>query len=116
MGKIIGSTSGPPTPAWRSWKRQPKVIETSEGSAPRRPWSPTGDDGECWSASRPSARPVTNPKKHPYAIKRLVGRRAPTMSSEDIKMVPYTIVKADNGDAGSRRRPEMAAADSPRRS
>jgi molecular chaperone DnaK len=68
--------------------------------APRRPIIAYTDDGECWSASRPSARRSPTRKNTLYAVKRLIGRRfTDDVVQKDIKMVPYKIAKADNGDA-----------------
>jgi molecular chaperone DnaK len=58
------------------------------------------DDGEILVGQSAKRQAVTNPENTVYAVKRLIGRRfEDDVVQKDIKMVPYKIVKADNGDA-----------------
>src|SRR3990167_8701779 len=79
---------------------KPKVIENSEGDR-TTPSIVAYTDGDEILVGQPAKRQaVTNPKKTLYAIKRLIGRKFnEDVVQRDIKMVPYKIVKADNGDA-----------------
>src|SRR3989338_3834270 len=79
---------------------KPKVIENSEGDR-TTPSIVAYTEGDEILVGQPAKRQaVTNPKKTLYAIKRLIGRKfAEDVVQRDIKMVPYKIVKADNGDA-----------------
>ena len=68
----------------------------------------------CSSARAPSARPSPNPANTLFAVKRLIGRRFDDkVVQRDLSMVPYKIVKANNGDAWveGKRRATRAAAD-----
>ncbi len=77
-----------------------KVIENSEGERTTPSVVAYTDDGEV-IVGRPAKRQaVTNPKNTLFAIKRLIGRRFDEeVVQKDIKMVPYKITKAENGDA-----------------
>ncbi len=77
-----------------------KVIENSEGERTTPSVVAYADDGEVLVGRPAKRQAVTNPKNTLYAIKRLIGRRfEDDVVQKDIKMVPYKIVKADNGDA-----------------
>ncbi|MCZ4141849.1 molecular chaperone DnaK, partial [Escherichia coli] len=58
------------------------------------------NDGETLVGQPAKRQAVTNPQNTLYAVKRLIGRRfEENVVQKDIQMVPYSIVKADNGDA-----------------
>ncbi|WP_448671853.1 Hsp70 family protein, partial [Escherichia coli] len=58
------------------------------------------NDGETLVGQPAKRQAVTNPQNTLYAVKRLIGRRfEENVVPKDIQMVPYSIVKADNGDA-----------------
>mgnify|MGYP003453438577 CR=1 FL=1 len=101
MGKIIGIDLGTTNSCVAIMEGgKPKVIENSEGTRTTPSVVAYSDDGEVLVGQSAKRQAVTNPKNTLYAIKRLVGRRfADDVVQKDIKMVPYTIVKADNGDA-----------------
>src|SRR6201989_823985 len=101
MGKIIGIDLGTTNSCVAIMEGgPPKVIENSEG--PRTPPSiiPYMDDGEILVGAPAKRQAVTNPKNTLYAVKRLIGRRFEEKEvQKDIDLMPYKIVKADNGDA-----------------
>jgi molecular chaperone DnaK len=101
MGKIIGIDLGTTNSCVAIMEGgKPKVIENSEGTRTTPSVVAYSDDGEVLVGQSAKRQAVTNPKNTLYAIKRLVGRRfADDVVQKDIKMVPYEIVKADNGDA-----------------
>ncbi|MFL1484647.1 molecular chaperone DnaK [Marinobacter sp. LN3S78] len=77
-----------------------KVIENAEGDRTTPSIIAYTDDGETLVGQSAKRQAVTNPHNTLYAIKRLIGRRfEDDVVQKDIKMVPYTITKADNGDA-----------------
>jgi molecular chaperone DnaK len=79
---------------------QPRVIENNEGLRTTPSIVAYADDGEILVGQAAKRQSVTNPENTLYAIKRLIGRRFDdAIVQKDIKMVPYKIVKADNGDA-----------------
>ncbi len=77
-----------------------KVIENSEGARTTPSMVAFTDDKERLVGQPAKRQAVTNPERTIFAVKRLIGRRFddPTVA-EDQKLVPYKIVKADNGDA-----------------
>lgn len=77
-----------------------KVIENSEGSRTTPSMVAFTDSGEMLVGQAAKRQAVTNPDNTFYAVKRLIGRRFddPTVQ-KDKKMVPYAIVKGENGDA-----------------
>jgi len=76
-----------------------KVIENAEGTR-TTPSIIAYKDGEILVGQSAKRQAVTNPNNTLYAIKRLIGRRFDDkVVQKDIGMVPYKIVKADNGDA-----------------
>jgi len=77
-----------------------KVIENSEGDRTTPSIVAYTEDGEILVGQSAKRQAVTNPYNTLYAIKRLIGRRfEDDVVQKDIKMVPYKIAKADNGDA-----------------
>ena len=79
---------------------KPKVIENAEGARTTPSVVAFAEDGEILVGQSAKRQAVTNPVNTVYAVKRLIGRRfEDDVVQKDIKMVPYKIVKADNGDA-----------------
>lgn len=77
-----------------------KVIENAEGGRTTPSIIAYTEDGEILVGQSAKRQAVTNPTNTLYAIKRLIGRRfKDDVVQKDIKMVPYTITEADNGDA-----------------
>ena len=77
-----------------------KVIENAEGARTTPSIIAYTEDGEILVGQSAKRQAVTNPTNTLYAIKRLIGRRfKDDVVQKDIKMVPYTITEADNGDA-----------------
>ena len=80
--------------------QQPKVIENSEGGRTTPSVIAYTDGDEVLVGTPAKRQAVTNPEKTLYAIKRLIGRRfSDDVVKKDADMVPYKIIKADNGDA-----------------
>ena len=76
-----------------------KVIENSEGTR-TTPSIVAYTDSEILVGSSAKRQAVTNPKNTVYAAKRLIGRKFKDKEvQKDIKIIPYSIIKADNGDA-----------------
>ena len=101
MSKIIGIDLGTTNSCVAVVEgQQPKVIENSEG-ARTTPSVIAYTDGDEVLVGAPAKRQaVTNPQKTLYAIKRLIGRRFDDdVVKKDAEMVPYNIIKSDNGDA-----------------
>jgi molecular chaperone DnaK len=79
---------------------KPRVIENSEGDRTTPSIVAFSKDGEVLVGQPAKRQAVTNPQNTLFAIKRLIGRKfEDEVVQRDIKMVPYKIVKADNGDA-----------------
>ncbi len=77
-----------------------KVIENSEGARTTPSIIAFSSDDEVLVGQSAKRQAVTNPKNTLFAIKRLIGRRfKDDVVQKDIKMVPYSIVEAENGDA-----------------
>ncbi|MBQ0746805.1 MAG: molecular chaperone DnaK [Marinobacter sp.] len=77
-----------------------RVIENAEGDRTTPSIIAYTDDGEILVGQSAKRQAVTNPHNTIYAIKRLIGRRfKDDVVQKDIKMVPYKIAEADNGDA-----------------
>ena len=77
-----------------------KVIENAEGDRTTPSIIAYTEEGETLVGQSAKRQAVTNPHNTLYAIKRLIGRRfEDDVVQKDIKMVPYKIAKADNGDA-----------------
>ncbi len=78
----------------------PKVIENAEGERTTPSVVAYTDDGQTLVGRPAKRQAITNPANTLYAIKRLIGRKYDDpITKKDIDMVPYEIVKADNGDA-----------------
>jgi molecular chaperone DnaK len=101
MGKIIGIDLGTTNSCVAVLEGdKPKVIENAEGARTTPSVVAYTDEGEILVGQSAKRQAVTNPHNTVYAVKRLIGRRfEDDVVQKDIKMVPYTIVKADNGDA-----------------
>ncbi|GAB5452773.1 MAG: molecular chaperone DnaK [Halioglobus sp.] len=101
MGKIIGIDLGTTNSCVSVMEGgKPKVIENSEGDRTTPSIVGYSDDGEILVGQSAKRQAVTNPQNTVYAVKRLIGRKfEDDVVQKDIKMVPYSIVKADNGDA-----------------
>jgi molecular chaperone DnaK len=79
---------------------QAKVIENAEGARTTPSMVAFSDDGERLVGQPAKRQAVTNPENTLFAIKRLIGRRFDDpMTEKDKDLVPYKIVKGDNGDA-----------------
>ncbi len=101
MGKIIGIDLGTTNSCVAVVEGgSKKVIENAEGDRTTPSIVAFTDDGEVLVGQSAKRQAVTNPKNTLFAIKRLIGRKfSDDIVQRDIKMVPYTIVAADNGDA-----------------
>jgi len=89
---------------------KPKVIENSEGDRTTPSIVAFGKDDEVLVGQPAKRQAVTNPIDTLYAVKRLIGRRFDEKAvQKDIDLVPYTITKADNGDAWVEARGEKMA-------
>ena len=79
---------------------KPRVIENSEGDRTTPSIVAFTKDGEVITGQPAKRQAVTNPADTLFAVKRLIGRRFDEeVVQRDIKLVPYKIIKADNGDA-----------------
>jgi len=101
MGKIIGIDLGTTNSCVSVMEGgKPKVIENSEGARTTPSVVAYADDGEILCGAPAKRQAVTNAKNTIYAIKRLIGRRFEEKEvQKDIDLMPFTIAKADNGDA-----------------
>jgi molecular chaperone DnaK len=101
MAKVIGIDLGTTNSCVAVMEgAAPKVIENSEGGRTTPSIVAFTGDGERLVGQAAKRQAVTNPEFTYFAIKRLIGRRFDDpMTQKDIGMVPYKIVKADNGDA-----------------
>ena len=101
MGKIIGIDLGTTNSCVAIMEGgKPKVIENSEGARTTPSIVAYMEDGEILVGAPAKRQAVTNPKNTLYAIKRLIGRKFNEKEvQKDIALMPYKIVKADNGDA-----------------
>ena len=101
MGKIIGIDLGTTNSCVSVMEGQnAKVIENSEGTRTTPSIIAYQDDSEVLVGASAKRQAVTNPKNTLYAIKRLIGRKFDEKEvQKDIDLMPYQIVKADNGDA-----------------
>jgi molecular chaperone DnaK len=101
MGKIIGIDLGTTNSCVAIMEGgKAKVIENAEGDRTTPSIIAYTEDGETLVGQPAKRQAVTNPNNTLFAIKRLIGRQFDDeVVQKDIKMVPYKIVKADNGDA-----------------
>jgi molecular chaperone DnaK len=101
MGKIIGIDLGTTNSCVSVMEGgQPKVIENSEGARTTPSIIAYQEDGEILVGAPAKRQAVTNPKNTLYAVKRLIGRKFDEKEvQKDIGLMPYQIMKADNGDA-----------------
>ena len=101
MGKIIGIDLGTTNSCVAVLDGgKAKVIENSEGDRTTPSIIAYTDDGETLVGQPAKRQAVTNPNNTLFAIKRLIGRQfKDEVVQKDIKMVPYKIAEADNGDA-----------------
>lgn len=118
MGKIIGIDLGTTNSCVSIIESgTPKVIENAEGDRTTPSIIAFTNDGEILVGQSAKRQAVTNPHNTLYAVKRLIGRKfKDDVVQKDIKMVPYKIVAADNGDAwvevkGDKKAPPQISAE-----
>src|SRR5881397_3580132 len=101
MGRIIGIDLGTTNSCVSIMEgNTPKVIENSEGARTTPSIVAYQEDGEILVGASAKRQAVTNAKNTVYAVKRLIGRRFEEKEvQKDIHLMPYKIVRADNGDA-----------------
>ena len=101
MAKVIGIDLGTTNSCIAVMEgSEARVIENSEGGRTTPSMIAFTEDGERLVGQAAKRQGVTNPENTLFAIKRLIGRTFDDpMTAKDIDLVPYTIVKADNGDA-----------------
>jgi molecular chaperone DnaK len=118
MAKIIGIDLGTTNSCVAVMEGgKPRVIENAEGGRTTPSIIAYQDDGEILTGAPAKRQAVTNPKNTLFAVKRLIGRRFDEKEvQKDINLMPYTIAKADNGDAwvevrGSKMAPPQISAE-----
>ena len=101
MAKIIGIDLGTTNSCVAIMEGgKPKVIENSEGARTTPSIVAYTEDGEILVGAPAKRQAVTNAKNTVYAVKRLIGRKYDDPESQKaMKLSPYKIVRADNGDA-----------------
>ncbi|MFM8246003.1 MAG: molecular chaperone DnaK [Burkholderiaceae bacterium] len=101
MSKVIGIDLGTTNSCVAIMEgNQPKVIENAEGARTTPSIIAYQDDGEILVGAPAKRQAVTNPRNTLFAVKRLIGRKFEEKEvQKDIGLMPYEIVKADNGDA-----------------
>ncbi len=101
MGKIIGIDLGTTNSCVAIMENgKPKVIENAEGGRTTPSIVAYTDEGEILVGAPAKRQAVTNPRNTLFAVKRLIGRRfSENTVQKDVSLMPYKIVKADNGDA-----------------
>ena len=101
MGKIIGIDLGTTNSCVAVMEGgQVKILENAEGTRTTPSIVAYMEDGETLVGAPAKRQAVTNPTNTLYAVKRLIGRKfSEDAVQKDIKLMPYKIVKADNGDA-----------------
>ena len=101
MAKVIGIDLGTTNSCVAVMEgKNPKVIENAEGMRTTPSMVAFTDDGEIIVGLPAKRQAVTNPENAFFAIKRLIGRRwDDPMTEKDKKLVPYKIIRGDNGDA-----------------
>ena len=112
MGRIIGIDLGTTNSCVAVMENgTPKVIENAEGARTTPSIVAYTEDGDILVGAPAKRQAVTNPKNTLYAVKRLIGRRFEEKEvQKDIGLMPYKIVKADNGDAWVEVRGQKMAA------
>ncbi|HEY5364255.1 MAG TPA: molecular chaperone DnaK [Aestuariivirga sp.] len=118
MSKVIGIDLGTTNSCVAVMEgKTPKVIENAEGARTTPSIVAFNAEGETLVGQPAKRQGVTNPENTFFAIKRLIGRRMEDpMVAKDKKLVPYNIIKADNGDAwvesrGKKFAPSQISAD-----
>ena len=118
MGKIIGIDLGTTNSCVAVMEgNKPRVIENAEGARTTPSIVAFAKDGQVLVGASAKRQAVTNPKETFYGIKRLIGRKfKDDMVQKDIKMVPYQIIQANNGDAwveaaGDKKAPPQISAE-----
>ncbi|RZL65064.1 MAG: molecular chaperone DnaK [Variovorax sp.] len=118
MAKIIGIDLGTTNSCVSIMEgNTTRVIENSEGARTTPSIVAYQEDGEVLVGASAKRQAVTNPKNTLYAIKRLIGRKFEEKEvQKDIDLMPYSITKADNGDAwvevrGKKMAPQQVSAD-----
>src|SRR6056300_964539 len=111
MGKIIGIDLGTTNSCVAVLEGgEAKVIENAEGDRTTPSIVAYTADDELLVGQSAKRQAVTNPNNTLFAIKRLIGRQfKDDVVQKDIKMVPYKIIEADNGDAWVEARGEKMA-------
>ncbi|MEJ8827404.1 molecular chaperone DnaK [Variovorax humicola] len=101
MGRIIGIDLGTTNSCVSIMEgNTTRVIENSEGARTTPSIVAYQEDGEVLVGASAKRQAVTNPRNTLYAVKRLIGRKFDEKEvQKDIDLMPYTITKADNGDA-----------------
>jgi len=101
MGRIIGIDLGTTNSCVAIMEgNTTKVIENAEGARTTPSIIAYQEDGEILVGASAKRQAVTNPRNTLYAVKRLIGRKFDEKEvQKDIDLMPYTIAKADNGDA-----------------
>jgi len=101
MGRIIGIDLGTTNSCVAIMEgNQVRVIENAEGARTTPSIIAYMEDGEILVGAPAKRQAVTNPRNTLYAVKRLIGRRFEEKEvQKDIALMPYSIIKADNGDA-----------------
>ena len=118
MGKIIGIDLGTTNSCVAVLDGDKvRVIENAEGARTTPSIIAYMDDGETLVGAPAKRQAVTNPKNTLFAVKRLIGRKFDEKAvQKDIDLMPYSIIKADNGDAwveaqGKKMAPPQISAD-----
>ena len=101
MGKIIGIDLGTTNSCVAVLEgSEPRIIENSEGDRTTPSVVGYAEEGEILVGQAAKRQAVTNPTNTLFAVKRLIGRQfQDDVVQDDIEKAPYTITKADNGDA-----------------
>ena len=101
MGKIIGIDLGTTNSCVAVMDgKETRVIENAEGDRTTPSVVAFAEDNEILVGQSAKRQSVTNPENTLFAVKRLIGRKFDDAEvQKDISMVPYKIIKADNGDA-----------------
>jgi len=118
MGRIIGIDLGTTNSCVSVMEgNTTRVIENSEGARTTPSIVAYQEDGEVLAGASAKRQAVTNPRNTIYAVKRLIGRKFTEKEvQKDIDLMPYSIVKADNGDAwvevrGNKLAPQQVSAE-----